>query len=461
MKMKVDNSHIHLDIVGGIAGDMFVSAMLDTFESLHYEVSRSIKRVLPANIGTAVLSKGINSGISGLKFHLQLQGDSNSCDAHEHTHSHAHNQSHSHSHTHEHSSADEHEHQHDHAHEHTHHEHSHSRKHSHAHSHSHETTYKYLCELLTSSSLDEKVIEIAVDLLTIIAKAEAKIHNKTLDDVHFHELADWDSLMDVVAAAVILSALSTCTWSTSKLPLGSGLVNTQHGLIPVPAPATAEILLGFEFIDDGIKGERITPTGAAILKYLSNTDLLTTQPQGKLITTGYGLGTKIFLGMPNILRALHFEKTTVVYAEQGTQPDTVVIIEFDIDDMTGEELGLSLDLLRAQQGVVDVIVQSARGKKNRSVESIRLLASCEYYQDIIDCCFNQTTTIGLRYRFETRRHLQREHHDIQGVACKTVTRPNGDTSCKIEHDELTSLTTLNQRRALKYQVESVGKGESS
>ena len=120
----------------------------------------------------------------------------------------------------------------------------------------------------SNSALNEEITNLAIELLTILGKAEAKIHAKNLTDVHFHELADWDSLMDVVASAVIINALANSSWSISKLPLGDGLVQTQHGLIPVPAPATAEILTGFEFFDDGVKGERITPTGAAILSLL-------------------------------------------------------------------------------------------------------------------------------------------------------------------------------------------------
>ncbi|MGJ8694330.1 MAG: nickel insertion protein [Thalassotalea sp.] len=457
MQTKIENSHIHLDIVGGIAGDMFISAMLDTFTFLQTEVFLAIKQVLPENIGTPVLSKEVNSGISGLTFKLKLDGADNTV-AVPHAKMHA-----THSHQHEHSHTDSHDHteNHSHPHEHDHHQHkhnynhdhqddnSHDHEHDHVHSHSHETTYRYLCQLIQSSKLSAEVANVAIEILTIIAHAEAKIHDKILDDVHFHELADWDSLMDVVAAAVILHALSASTWSSSKLPLGGGFVNTQHGLIPVPAPATAEILLGFEFFDDNIKGERITPTGAAILKYLYNRGLLTNVPQSQLVATGYGLGTKVFPGMPNILRAMHFNKNI----QKHSQQDTVVIIEFDIDDMTGEELGLALDLLRAQQGVIDVTAQSARGKKNRAVELIRILAASAEYQDVIDSCFNQTTTIGLRYRFETRRHLPRTQKSIDGHQFKSVQRPNGEVTHKIEHDELTELTTLNERRAVKGAIE--------
>jgi len=365
-------SHIHLDIVGGIAGDMFIAGMLDTFEELTPLVMASLSKVLPANTGTPILSTGINAGISGLRFFLQDDDADKFSSAAQDTEKHAHSHSHEHEHNHQ--------------------SHSHDNEgHTHDHGHAHETSYQYLCQLLSDSQLDSDILDVATKLLTIIAKAEAKIHGKTMADVHFHELADWDSLMDVVASAVILNALADASWSTSKLPIGGGLVNTQHGLIPIPAPATAEILKNFEFVDDGIKGERITPTGAAILCYLSESLLLSGQPQGKLKTSGYGLGTKEFPGMPNILRVLSFEKANSSSHQQGT----VVVIEFDIDDMTGEELALSLDLLRAEMGVLDVVSQTARGKKNRAVELVRILASSSDYQNIIKQCFMQTTTIGL------------------------------------------------------------------
>ena len=218
----------------------------------------------------------------------------------------------------------------------------------------------------------------------------------------------------------------------------------------MPAPATAEMLISFEFFDDGIQGERITPTGAAILRYLSDKKLLTQPQQGHLETTGYGLGTKVFPGMPNILRAMFFDSQKNTTEHQST----VVLIEFDVDDMTSEELALSLDLLREFNGVVDVVVQTARGKKNRAVELVRILASTDNYQNVIDYCFLQTSTIGLRYRFETRRSLTRELHDIDGDVYKSVTRPDGSQTKKIEHDQLTSLSTLQQRRMKKNQIES-------
>ena len=168
--------------------------------------------------------------------------------------------------------------------------------------------------------------------------------------------------------------------------------------------------------------------------------------------------------MPNILRSTLFDingsknELGLNNAQQGShqdsQQDTVVIIEFDIDDMTGEELGLSIDLIRAFDGVVDVVTQSARGKKNRAVELIRVMSASANYQNVIAYCFLQTTTIGLRYRFETRSFLLREHGVVNGDAYKSVQRPDGIETTKIEHDQLTSLATLNDRRMKKYKIES-------
>lgn len=412
--IKHQDLHIHLDLVGGIAGDMFISAMLDAFDYLQADVLCAIALVLPKEAGIAKISQGVNSGISGLRFCLETGLDTKEIHSHSDHH------------------------QHDHRHS------------GHSHTHDHETTYRALCQRLANSPLDDKISNIGIKLLTIIGEAEAKIHAKTLDDVHFHELADWDSLMDVVASAVILNALADCSWSHSKLPLGGGLVQTQHGLIPVPAPATSEILKGFEFVNDGIQGERITPTGAAILCYLKNSGLLINQPQGQLTLTGYGLGTKVLPNMPNILRALCFKNIS----SRPPQQDSVVVIEFDIDDMTGEELALSLDILREQDGVIDLVVQTARGKKSRAVELIRILASNELYQSIIDMCFTQTSTIGLRYSVETRRVLSREHYVVNSHAVKNVMRPNQQKTLKVEHEELSKYSTLKERRAVKHKIES-------
>ena len=130
--------------------------------------------------------------------------------------------------------------------------------------------------------------EQAISILTLIAGVEATIHQVPIEDVHFHEIADWDLLLDVVAAGSIAAALPVARWTVSPLPRGGGLVKTQHGLLPVPAPATAALLTGFAWRDDGIGGERVTPTGAAILRHLIGPDGSGSSPSGRLVSSARG-----------------------------------------------------------------------------------------------------------------------------------------------------------------------------
>lgn len=291
-------NHIHLDVVGGIAGDMFIACMCDAFSELEPKVQAAIKLVLPVQIGEGKFWAETNAGIGVKRFKLTAP-------AHLHA-SQPQNQlqkiklfksikpivnesqqnpgetkpsgsaiinkdadlSHSHQHT----------------------------------------TYKALKNRIDSSELAEPIKQISASILKRLAIAESKIHQLSLDEVHFHELADWDSLMDVVGAATIISELKNVNWSVSKLPYGGGVIQSAHGLIPVPAPATAEILVGFSFFNDGILGERITPTGAAILAELIDPNAEPACAAGRMLKTGYGGGQKRFAGCPNILRAVAFKK---------------------------------------------------------------------------------------------------------------------------------------------------------
>ncbi|WP_048695765.1 LarC family nickel insertion protein [Catenovulum maritimum] len=416
----MNNLHIHLDVVGGIAGDMFVACITDAFPQFVEPIHAALAQVLPKKAGIPSFWHETNGGIGAGRFDLKpLPKNTFVVDT--------------------------------------------AKvkgigivsKTKLADHHSDETTYRHLKNKIETSSLSTAVIEIAVDILTILAKSEAKIHCMGLDSVHFHELADWDSLMDVIAAAVLLDQLSNASWSVSKLPRGNGLVKTQHGLVPVPAPATAEILVGFDFIDDGISGERITPTGAAILKYIFRNGIHQAIPQSQLKHTGYGAGSKKMAEMPNILRALVFE------TEAKKQADTVIVATFDIDDMSGEEIADAADMLRSTQGVIDVSLAQVKGKKNRTSEQFCLLIKPEYKNVVFDACFLQTSTIGLRWRIESRVCLNRvetsqvisAENDNENYRIKTVNRPNDTQTHKIENDDLGGFSTLAKRRNIKYKTE--------
>lgn len=257
-------SHIHLDAVGGIAGDMFVAALLDALPDLRQRVFADLTATLPAHCGHPTLSECLNGGIAVCRFALsEIPEDHHVGD--------------------------------DHA----------------GHSHDHAVFYPEIAAHIAGAKLHPGTAEQALAILRRLAEAESRTHRVQVEEVHFHEIADWDSLMDVVAAGSIAAALAQCSWSVSELPRGNGLVRTRHGLIPVPAPATVDLLRGFRWRDDGIGGERVTPTGAAILAHLTQASPIAAA-QGILCAAGTGAGTRELEGMPNILRAL-------VFASPGTE----------------------------------------------------------------------------------------------------------------------------------------------
>lgn len=314
-------------------------------------------------------------------------------------------------------------------------------------------SYREIVRLIDDADLAPGVRTHALAILRLLAEAEAHIHQVDIDEVHFHEIAGWDSIMDVVAAGTIIAALDGASWSVSSLPLGGGLVQTQHGLLPVPAPATAALLKDFQWRNDGVPGERITPTGAAILKHLIDISL-TQPPQGRLITTGIGAGTREFSQLPNILRVLAFE--------MGAQAESMVVatISFDIDDMTGEEIQVASDRLRQAAGVIDLTTGQRNGKKGRMTTSFRILASPDRLDDINRLIFEETSTIGLRWHLEQRACLFREPdavaHEDGVLRVKQVERPDGSLSRKIESDDVASHPGLENRRALKAKAEQNG-----
>jgi uncharacterized protein (DUF111 family) len=258
--------------------------------------------------------------------------------------------------------------------------------------------------------------------------------------------------MDVVAAGSLAAALTGASWSVSDLPRGHGLVRTRHGLLPVPAPATAEILKGFRWRDDGIAGERVTPTGAAILAHLIPPATQQRAPGGRLTATGMGAGTRELAGMPNILRALVFAAPT---SEDVRAPDdAVIVLSFDIDDMTGEEIGIAADRLRLLSGVLDLSIGTRLGKKGRPLNDFRLLLSPASLAAVCERCFIETSTIGLRWRIEQRACLPRQALTLaigsgESVRGKRSLRPGGQSSLKIESDDVARFEGLIQRRRIK------------
>lgn len=404
--------HIHLDAVGGLAGDMFVAALLDALPDLRPRVFADLAAAMPADCGQPTLSEGLSSGIAVRRFALIENDDKTQPPGHHHDHGN-----------------DDADHHHDHA-----------------------VRFPDIMRLITAARLHSGTAAQAIAILRRLAEAESRMHRVPLEEVHFHEIADWDSLMDIVAAGSIAAALVQWSWSVSDLPRGEGLVRTRHGLLPVPAPATAEILRGFRWRDDGIGGERVTPTGAAILAHLVQ-DVRARPANSLLIAAGTGAGTRELKGMPNILRALVFTKTGTTEITPDNADDVVVLC-FDIDDMTGEELAVAADRLRAADGVIDLTVATRQGKKGRPMSDFRLLLRPSALTVVSALCFLETTTIGLRWHSERRLCLQRgqEIVDIEGrpLQRKRTYRPDGRTSLKVENDDIAHFEGLAARRRLKH-----------
>jgi pyridinium-3,5-bisthiocarboxylic acid mononucleotide nickel chelatase len=390
---------IHLDAVGGIAGDMFVAALLDAFPDLRARVLADGRAVLPAgfeprlNETRSGILRGLGFGLAGeVHHHDHRDRDSGS--------------------------------------------------------------FLDMVRRIRSADLAPGSAEQAVAILTLLAEVEAAIHQVPIEQVHFHEIADWDSLLDVVAAGSIAASLPEARWTVSPLPRGGGLVKTQHGMLPVPAPATAALLTGFAWRDDGVLGERVTPTGAAILRHLVAPDTSGLAPVGTLIATGTGAGTRTLPGIPNVLRAMVFETAPAAAAREP-----IAILSFEIDDMTGEEIAVAADRLRGVEGVLDLAIGQLQGKKGRLVQSFRLLVRPDRTETAIERCFTETSTIGLRVAEAQRAVLARRlsQTDAHGIAIgvKAVER-GGRVSLKAESDDLAA-DSLDARRRLKRLAEDAAR----
>jgi uncharacterized protein (TIGR00299 family) protein len=425
--------HIHLDALGGIAGDIFAAAILDAFPE-HKEGLLESVSAATQGLHLHCHLEPHNDGIfQGYRFLVDLNHNSgllpaNAADS-GHTHEHADNGT------------------------------NHLDRHHHDEL-THHRTWAHVRTNLRDAPLVTPVREHALAIFGLIAEAEAKVHGIDLEHVSFHEVGAWDSLADIVAAAHLIAALEPCQWSVSALPLGSGRVKTMHGIMPVPAPATALLLKGFETFDDGIPGERVTPTGAAILRHICRK--LPQQRGGTRILkrSGVGFGTKILPGISNCLRVLAFDlspaaKSTAINSSAHRD---LAVIEFEVDDQSAEELAMGLDRLRANAQIFDVIQLPVFGKKGRMMTSVRVLARVAALNEAVEACFRETTTIGLRHHLVSGSALPREARCVEVggrvMRVKTVDRPGGPTA-KAEADDALMQETHAARAKLRREAESL------
>jgi uncharacterized protein (TIGR00299 family) protein len=272
--------------------------------------------------------------------------------------------------------------------------------------------YSDIVSLVEASALSPAVKKRALAILAVIGKAESKVHNRPLDEVHFHEVGAVDSIVDIVGAAICLEYLNPDRVLSSTVELGGGFVETQHGLLPVPAPATAEILTGVPVRSGIVPFETTTPTGAAILS--ACVDRFTDDKRFTIVRTGYGVGHRD-TEIPNLLRVFLGEETPSPSAQETSQPAwtavTDRVLECNLDDMSPEVTGYLFDKLLAC-GASDVYCTPILMKKNRPAVKLSVLCPTEAEGRIADVLLRETTTFGLRRFVVEKTALKREERTV-------------------------------------------------
>ena len=330
------------------------------------------------------------------------------------------------------------EHMHEHHHEEHHHEHHHDHEHE-EHHHHHHTHMSDIENIINGLNVSDKVKADALAVYGLIAEAESKAHGKPVTDIeskahgkpvtdiHFHEVGTMDAVADIVGVCVLLEQIGADKIVVSPLATGFGQVRCAHGILPVPAPATASIIEGIPTYSGDVEGELLTPTGAALLKHFA--DCFGTRPVMAIEKTGYGMGRKDF-AKANMLRTF--------IGEADNESDKVVEMKFNVDDMTGEEIGYATGVLM-DNGALDVFTTSVYMKKNRPGILFTVLVKLEDKEKFAKLIFENTTTIGIRFNEMERFKLARREEKVMtkyGEVSFKVSEGFGVTKTKPEYDDV-------------------------
>jgi pyridinium-3,5-bisthiocarboxylic acid mononucleotide nickel chelatase len=280
-----------------------------------------------------------------------------------------------------------------------------------------------ILERIDAASLAPRAAENARTIFTRLAEAEARVHEISVEKVHFHEVGAVDSIVDIVGATIGFDLLDITEFACSPLDVGGGQVKTEHGILPVPAPATAELLRGAPTYSSGIQRELVTPTGAAIATALSA--VVGQMPEMNLRAIGYGAGSADNEEKPNVLRLLIGEREVIEDGEKWDAP--VTVIETNLDDMSPQIFGYITEKA-LELGALDVFSTAVQMKKGRPGVLLTLLARPEDASRLADLLFRETTTIGVRMHETRRKILDREQVVVAtpfGEVRMKVARMNG------------------------------------
>ncbi|MBK8944440.1 MAG: nickel pincer cofactor biosynthesis protein LarC [Ignavibacteriae bacterium] len=292
----------------------------------------------------------------------------------------------------------------------------------------HHRHLKDIILMIKNSSLTENAKKIAIDIFEIIGIAEAKVHNIPIEKIHFHEVGAVDSIIDICGAAFFLDKLKIDKSYLTTLITGKGFINTEHGKLPIPAPATKLIIESIPYLNGDEEGEKLTPTGAAIIKYLNP---CFEQIPTIDIKTAYGPGEKDFI-TPNLLR--------LSISEINEEKENLINIETNIDDIQNEYLGIEFQNKLFENGAIDFYISQVIMKKGRPGNLLSIICKKNNLENIANFLFNSTSTIGLRYypieRIELERNVNVIDTEFGKFHVKISKAPNGIEKVKPESEEI-------------------------
>jgi uncharacterized protein (TIGR00299 family) protein len=391
----------YLECFSGMSGDMFLGALIDAGVSPQLLEDT----VAALNLGARLeISRVLRSGISATKVDVRVGGEKDlprpeygeqQCDPEDHPHAREH-LAHSHLASGEIARAEVPAPQ----------EHTHACEHSHSSNHGRGLTE--ICLIISAASISDGAKKTAIAIFEALGRAEAKIHNTSVESVHFHEVGAVDAMVDIVCAAVGAEALGVEEFICSPLNVGGGTVKCAHGTFPVPAPATVKLLGDAPVYSSGLQAELVTPTGAAIVKTLASR--FAAFPEMKIEKSGYGAGSRDFPGHPNVVRLTLGQSASSAIAA-NTASETVTVLEANLDDLNPQVFGYVMDRL-LDEGALDVFGTPVQMKKNRPGTLLTVLCKPEDSGKLTQLIFTETTTLGVRRRDETRQTLARRWESV-------------------------------------------------
>ena len=442
---------LYFDCATGISGNMAIGALLEICDGEQYLRDELAKLEVPGyqlNVikrdshgidGTYVEVLEANTGIPVDAIH---DGNKNvGCSAtlglhHGHTHSHHHELD---------SSPEHHSHGHCHEHEHNHsldnhcdnHQDDHDNNHNHNHVH---RTYADIKQIIERSGITEDAKNLSKSMFHKVAVAEAKVHGKPIDEVHFHEVGAIDSIVDIVSVAILMDYIKPDRVISSVVSDGCGTIKCAHGVLSVPVPATSMIYKNehIRFKQIEVPTELVTPTGAAIISTFAESYGL--MPEMNLNKIGIGVGSRN-IGGPNTLRVFLGEDVT---ADGETQNGDIIVINSNIDDSSGEDLGYVLEKLM-DAGALDVSYAPIFMKKNRPAYRLEVICRAEIREKLSEIIFDETTTIGVRYYLVQREELARVRTlvdtELGQIEAKQVSTTSGHTYTYPEYESMKSIAS--------------------